>query len=212
MPDTSVATPATLATPAPAVAVVPVVAPVAAAPAVATPAAPRLLGDPVPAAKAEAVADPKAADPAKPGEPAKPVEWTLAAPKDSPITADRAKAIESFAKTEGISQAQAEKMLAREAAEISEVGKAWQTQTMAHPEIGGANYDATIENANRALNAFATPEERKAILGSEFRKNPIFLAILNRAAKGLTREDIVIPSSPAPAAPLSAAERIYGRR
>lgn len=212
MPETAPAVPvqtpavaaATPAVPAPASTAT---APAPAVSATAQPVAARLLGDEkpaTPAAEPAKVEAPKAEAP-------KAAEWTLTAPKDTPITAERAKAIETFAKAEGMNQAQAEKIMAREAGEVSAIGKTWHEQCLSHPEIGGANYDGAIDNANRALAQFATPEERATIMASEFRKNPLFIAILNRAGKTLTREDTVITSTPAPAAKMSAAQRIYGK-
>ncbi len=130
---------------------------------------------------------------------------TLKAPEGATwneAQAATAKEIEAFAKDAGISQAAAEKLLAREAAqaetrtaaqakEVEAVGNTWLEQAKAHPEIGGDKLDAAVANAKRALGAWATPEERRAIAESPFANNPLFLAILNRAAKALPTEDTI---------------------
>lgn len=176
-PAPAAAAPAPAATPAPA-------APAAnVAPQTAAPAAPRGLGDPAPA-KAEAPAAP-AAEPAKAPE-AKPADWKLEAPKDSLLQAERVAQVEQYAKAEGYTREQAQKLIERENAEVLATQNAWLKAAQAHPEL--KDWDAAIDNANRALNQLATAEERKQIASSPFKHNPLFLAILNRAGLRMTRE------------------------
>lgn len=202
---------------APVAAATPAAAPVAAPAADAKPT--RLLGE-----------DPaKAAEPVKveaKAEAPKPADWSLKAPEGQTwdeSTAATAKEVEAFAKAEGLTQAQAEKFLARESAaaeartvaqtkDIEAVGQTWLKQAQEHPEIGGKNLDGAVANAKRALAAWATPEERKAIADSPFANNPLFLAILNRAAKALPAEDTIHAGGAhgAPRGPINPAEIMYG--
>ncbi len=183
-----------------------VVAPTIAAAAPAAPAAPA-----EPAAKAGLLAETPAAPAVADAKPAavadaKPVEITLKAPEGQTIDDATLRAVESFAKDAGLSQKQAEAILARETkgrseaetawkaaqtAEVSKVADTWRAEAEKHPEIGGDKLPAAIEGAKRALAAYATPEERKAIADSPFANNPMFIAIMSRAAKGLPAEDKV---------------------
>lgn len=198
--------------PAPVAAVEPVKAsePAAAVPAVAPK---RLIVD------APAKVDPAAkVEPAK--EAAKPAEWKLEAPKDSMVSQGEVAALEAKAKSLGFSRENAQALLQHRAeqvrADIQQTNDLWYDQSMADPEIGGAKMPATQANVQKALSAFATADERKAIAGSPFANNPLFLRILNRAAASLPSEDTVHVSHAAtqsdyPTDAASAAQYMYGR-
>lgn len=161
-----------------------------------------------PAAKAGLLADtPKTAETVKIAAiDTPPATITLKGAEGQTIDDATLRAVETFAKDAGLSQAQAEKILAREVAgrtasetawkesqkaEVAKVGDTWRAEAEKHPEIGGDKLPAAIESAKRALAAYATPEERKAIADSPFANNPMFIAIMSRAAKGLPAEDVV---------------------
>lgn len=140
-----------------------------------------------------------AAAPAKPAD-VKPVDWKLAAPEGVTLAAEDLGAIEAFAKENGLSQAQAEKVLARDVAsraaaetarqtQATTIGETWRAETEKHPEIGGAKLAEAVKNAQRTLAAYATPEERKAIIDTPYANNPVLIAILSRAAKNIPVED-----------------------
>lgn len=127
-------------------------------------------------------------------------DWKLTAPEGVALAAEDIGAIEAFAKENGLSQAQAEKVLARDVAskaaadaaretQATTIGETWRQETEAHPEIGGAKLPAAIEAAKRALAVGWTPEERKAIADSPFANNPMFIAGLSRLAAHLKSED-----------------------
>lgn len=216
----------------PAAASTPAAAPVDAAKPAATPAAPAAPAAAAPAKTdapaapkrliADAPADAPKADaaPAKAAE-AKPADWTLEAPKDSILTKDELGGLESYAKSSGLDKAKAEALAKtiheQRAAEVGRTNDLWYSQSMSDPEIGGDKMPATVANVQRALAAYATPDERKAIANSPFANNPLFLRILNRAAGGLPSEDKIIAGG-APAAggmPTDAAgaiAAIYGKR
>ncbi len=175
-----------------------------------------------------------AADAAKgTAEPAKADDWKLEAPKDVTVDAKDLTAAETFAKANGLTKAQAEKVLARDLelrtanseAQKLQIKTAEDTaantfaeQVEKHPELGGTHLPQTIANAKRALTAFATPEERKAILASPFGNHPVLIAILNRAAASLPAEDAtaltgaVVPGSEPITTHAGAAKAIYGAK
>ncbi len=130
-------------------------------------------------------------------------DWKLTAPEGVTLAAEEVGAIEAFAKENGLSQAQAEKVLARDVAsraaadaaretQATTIGETWRQEAEKHPEIGGPKLAAAVENAKRALAQYATPEERKAIADSPFANNPMFIAIMSRAAAGIRTEDTVL--------------------
>lgn len=209
-------------TAAPAAAQTPVQGAQTAAPAANTKAAGLLAEDPK---GAETVKVPVVAE-------AKTAEIVLKAPEGVTIADETLRAVETYAKAEGLSQKQAENLLAREtkgradadtawkasqAAEVAKVADVWRSEAEKHPEIGGDKLPVAIADAKRALAAYATPEERKAIADSPFANNPMFIAIMSRAAKGLPVEDVMVPGTGGGAAPTQSAAQImyphmYGKK
>jgi hypothetical protein len=160
----------------------------------AAPAAPeRLLADkPV---------DPKAAETVK-VEAIKPADITLKAPEGVEIVDADLRSIEAFAKENGLSQAQAEKILARDLegrtalktsreAEITKASDTWLEQTKALPEFAGDKLGPAVENAKRAMVDIYTPEERKLIAESAFANHPLLLKALARHGASLPKEDTI---------------------
>lgn len=190
-------------------------APVAKAPeAAAAPVAPRRLIMDAEAPKAEATT-------AKAPEAAKPADWTLEIPKDSLLTKDEFAGLETYAKGAGLDKdkatALAKTIAEQRTAEVSRTNDLWYTQSMSDPEIGGEKMPATVANVQRALAAYATPDERKAIANSPFANNPLFLRILNRAASGVPTEDKIIAGGTSgaggmPTDSAGAIAAIYGKR
>lgn len=176
-----------------------------------------------PASPAKLLAD--VADPATAPKDAPPAEvagkaesYELKAPDGAPLSADDVKAIQTFAVENGLTKAQAEKVLAREVAgraaaktaqeaEVTKVAETWRAQA---EKQFGAKLDATVADAKRALLAFASADERKAIASSPFANNPMFLGILARAAQALPVEDTAHLSTATPSrADSDAAHSIY---
>lgn len=219
---------ATNATPAPAQNPAPVAAaPAAKAAEPAAAAAPaKLLGDAPATDKTAAVpgADAAKNDPAAP----KASDWTLTIVDGSPLSVEDGQALEALAKKHGMTEAQAKAILERDVAKATESTKAaetarvqaadkiasdWYAQAQADTEIGGDKLPIATANAKRALLAFATADERKAISDSPFANNPLFLRILNRAAAALPKEDTVHQGgAPKSDGPIDPAAAIYGSR
>lgn len=185
----------------------------------------RLLGDDATAPVAAAETAVAAAAPAKAEAP---TDWTIEAPKDVTIAADDLKAVETFSKENGLTKVQAEKVLSRDIAaraaltakaqaDVESIGATWHAEAQKHPEIGGDKLAGAVANANKALAKYATPEERAAIKASPFANNPLFIAILNRAARGLPQEDTMhvdagAAASERPMTAEQAAQRMYAKK
>ncbi len=186
----------------------------------AAPVTPAAVATPVAAATPPSPATPSpapvAATPAAPATPATPAAVvdgapaaiTLQAPEGVEIADADLSALTAFATENKLSQAQADKMLAREIAgrtaateatkaQAESLGQQWMDEAKAHPEIGGEKLTAALANAQRALSVYATAEERAAIAASPFANNPMFIAIMSRAAKGLAEDGVPLGSSPA---------------
>lgn len=196
----------------------------------------------VAAAPAPAAVAPVVAAAAKPAEPAaikpetvvaaatppatdsKPVEITLKAPEGSPLSAEDIAGIQSFAKDNGLSQAQAEKIMARDIsgrtaasaqiqAQADAASAKWRADSEAHPVIGGANLKATVAEAQRALAHLLPADRRQAIADSPYANHPDLLLLLKNAAALLPKEDVVHPGSAdsTKSGPVNPAHTIYAK-
>lgn len=208
----SAATPAAVSAPAPVAA--PAKAPISSLTVTQQTPAPAAVAETV---KVPAIADPAAAKPADaaatPAAETKPAttEWSLKAPEGAAISADDLKAVEAFAKDNGYSVAQAEKLLGRDLAqraaaqaaqeaETKSIGQTWLDQAKADPVIGGDKFAATQEAAKQGMMAVLTPEQRQLIADSPFANNPLWLSAMAKVASLLPKEDTLQAGATAGAA------------
>lgn len=168
----------------------------------------------------------KPADPAKPDAAAKPAEaaaWELKAPEGSTLSTDEVKAAEKFAKDNGLTQAQAEKILARDIesrtaaqtarqAEATAANDTWLKETQADPDIGGAKLPQTVANVRKALTAIYSPEERALIEKSPFINNRIFVKALNAIGAARAEDTIHGGATPGASPDVHPARILYGNR
>ncbi len=202
--------------------VVPPVAKVETPPAVVVP--------PVEAAKAPEVARSLLADPpkvetppvaeAKTGE-QPPTEWKLEVPKDSGLTAEHLKQVEAWAKPLGLTAAQAQKMVERDAtakaaviaeskAQVAKTLTDWTAEATAK---FGTKLPEVQQNAKRALTQYdKTGVFRKILNETPYGSNAPLLEFLNEVGAAL-REDSAADAgnASAPPQPKSATEAFYGK-
>lgn len=137
-------------------------------------------------------------------------EIKLTVPKDAPLTEDDAKSVVEFAKANGLTQAQAEKVLERDAKAAGErtvLTKTQQEQATKQqfaqgekikadgaklfaedPDFGGAKHKQSVEDATRAVAKFADPELQKFLSSHPLGSDPLVLRMFARIGSNL-RED-----------------------
>lgn len=137
-------------------------------------------------------------------------EIKLAVPKDAPLTEDDAKSVAEFAKANGLTQAQAEKVLEREAKQAGDRVALTKTQQEAltkqqfaqgekvkvdgaklfaeDPDFGGAKHKQSVEDATRTVAKFADPELQKFLATHPLGSDPLVLRMFARIGSNL-RED-----------------------
>lgn len=137
-------------------------------------------------------------------EPAKadaPAEWKLAAPKDSGLTADHVKAVEKFARDHAMTEAQAQKIIERDAAAkvaitsesetqrtstIKATNDAWIVESKAK---FGDKLNDVVSNAKRALAVYdKTGAVTKMLKDTAMGSNPAVLEFLSFISAA-SRED-----------------------
>ncbi len=177
--------------------------------------APSVLGTPAPSATpaAPATGTPAAGAKDQTAAPTPAVaagEIKLTVPKDAPLTEDHVKSVAEFAKSNGLTQAQAEKVLARdadsakakaaEAKTAQEQAKVQQFQQMEKvkadgaklfqqdADFGGAKYEQSVQDAKATIAKYADPELQKFLGTHPLGSDPLVLRMLARIGANL-RED-----------------------
>lgn len=137
-------------------------------------------------------------------------EIKLTVPKDAPLTEDDAKSVAEFAKANGLTQAQAEKVLERDAKSAGDRAALTKTQQeqvakqqfaqgekiksdgaklfAEDPDFGGAKHKQSVEDATRAVAKFADPELQKFLASHPLGSDPLVLRMFARIGSNL-RED-----------------------
>lgn len=118
----------------------------------------------------------------------------------------------ALAKEFGLSQEKAQKLVdlqsklalgedtARQAALLQALdaqAKAWTDQIKSDPELGGAKFDATIQTAHKAMQAFGSPELRQLLNESGMGNNPEMVRLFHKVGLAISEDHIVIPGSDA---------------
>lgn len=202
-------TPAAVANQA-AAAITPASAPVAAAAPAAAAKLPNTLlsetpADVVPAAKTAAAVAAEAAKPA-----AAP-EYALAIPESGRLTKDQVSGIEAFAKSHGMTEAQAKQVLAREDLNVANAFDQARDQLIADPVLGGAKIDQTIATTKQVLGAFFSPEDRKLIASMPIANSRLLHSFCAKVAALIPQEDVSrLGGNPAPSStPQSLGQAMY---
>lgn len=111
----------------------------------------------------------------------------------------------------GLTQEQAQKVIdkiapvqleAQQSATTNTV-KTWVDASRTDKEVGGANYRASLANAGRAMNRFASPEFRQLMTGKGTRlaNHPEMLRFLSRVGAATSADRSLVKGPPAPATP-----------
>ena len=98
---------------------------------------------------------------------------------------------------------------ARQIAQVETMRTTWGDETRALPEIGGANMEASLVHAARAMTAFGTPEFKALLNESALGNHPEVVSFMVRAGKAMAEEKIVTGGVPASTGIRSAADTLY---
>lgn len=157
-----------------------------------------------PAATNEAAAKPsesKTAD--KPdGEKTPEPKLELKLPEGALLKPEHVEQIASLAKEQGLSNAQAQAILEREAAMAADTAKAqqaefdrikdeWRQRASEDKEIGGSAFKENVENAFRALNAYGSQALRDALDSTGFGNHPELIRVFSRIGKDMAEDKFV---------------------
>lgn len=68
----------------------------------------------------------------------------------------------------------------------------WADQIKADPELGGANFDKTVETAVKAIEQFGSPELRTLLNGTGIGNHPELVKFCHRIGKALSEDSLVM--------------------
>lgn len=156
-----------------------------------------------------------------PGQPATPVEYTdFAVPEGVEMDAEVLDNFKGIAKELGIPQEAAQKLIdlqasletkrsaAAEQAQAAQKQQ-WADQVKADPELGGANFDKTVETAIKAVEQYGTPELRDLLSETGLGNHPLMVQFCHRIGKAMSEDNLVMGGSQA--TKLSPEEIMYGK-
>ena len=146
-------------------------------------------------------------------------EYEIAYPEGLPVNKDLEAAFKETAKAARLTQEQAqqfadmgrqvaEKITADQLAAQAAIWKVWESETLADKEFGGAGFDENLAIAQKALDAFATPELKELLNVTGVGDHPEMVRLFYRAGKAIS-EDKLIPGNKAPAGQTSLADKLY---
>lgn len=159
---------------------------------------------------ASAVTTAQSAQPPSAQVPVVPEKYDLKMPEGSPLDKSYVDKIASYAKEQGLSNEQAQKVLEREHSVVSDFAKkqqenhnqlvdTWAKQVESDNEIGGQNYKQNVELASRVVKRFGSDTFIKGLNDTGFGNHPEFVRVFTRIGKAMSDDQLVMPGSqPAP--------------
>lgn len=195
----------------------------AAAEAAAKATADKAAADAAAKAAADKAASDAAATAAAAAEAASKLDYTgLALKDDSPLDKEVISRVTEAGKAMNLPKEHAEKLLSFAEAEVVRVIESrqgefakivtekWPAEVKADAELGGAKYDVTVQNAERAITRFATPEFKKTLNDTGWGAHPELVRVFARIGAAMREDKFESQHGSGPADQKDLATRIYG--
>lgn len=158
-------------------------------------------------------------DPAE-QKPEVPAEYDLKLPEGAFLKDEQVAQVASFAKEQGLTQAQAQAFLEREnatqgawkesqAAEVRQTVDGWYKATESDAEVGGQAFKESVLAAHRAIERFGTPALKQAFEESGLGNHPELVRIFSRIGKAMSDDKLVLSGSQ-PSQPRAPEDVLYG--
>lgn len=135
-----------------------------------------------------------------------PEKYELKLDDGSLLNAEQLAKIESYAKDKKLTQEQAQELVNRESAAVSDfyskqvqefekVKTQWIDEIKKDQEIGGDNFAKTAELAKRAVDKFATPQFKEQLEQTGYGNHPELVRVFARIGKLMADDRMVVPSA-----------------
>jgi len=152
------------------------------------------------------VANPEPTTQPSESKPAVPQAYALKLPEGSPLEAAQLEKIASYAKEQGLSEEQAQKLVERESAAVSgfvesqkEIVKkqvdAWMADTKSDKEIGGDAFNQNVELAKRVVQKYGSPSLQQALNETGLGNHPELVRFCLRIGKSMADDQLVLPGA-----------------
>lgn len=160
------------------------------------------------------------------GKPADPSgEYQFQAPEGMELDTEAMEAFTPVAKELGLNNEQAQKLVDLYATRMQSNTEAqteewqrqieqWETDLKNDPDIGGRQFDASIQAAGQAMDRFATPELREFLDQTGMGSHPEMVKLMAKIGKAIGEDDFVSPPGSSgtqePAGDKTYADILYG--
>lgn len=160
----------------------------------------------------------KAAEAAAPPEKVVPEKYEFTKPEGTELDESSLGDFAAVAKELKLSQEEAQAVInkmapamqARQLEAVQKVAADWANASATDKEFGGDSLPANLATAQKALNAFGTPELRQLLDGSRLGNHPEVIRFMVRAGKAISEDRMVTSGSgSAKASPVSLADALY---
>ena len=149
-------------------------------------------------------------------------KYELKLPEGSLLRPEHVEKIALIAKERGLSNENAQLLVEREhqarteflnelRAQDEQAKTAWISEVKADKEIGGDNFNRSVETAKRALDRFGSPEFKAMLDDTGYGNHPEVVRIFARIASSMSEDQLVIPGSQAGGSK-SIEEIFYGKQ
>lgn len=150
-----------------------------------------------------------------------PEKYDLKLPEGALLDGDDVERIAAYAREQGLSQEQAQKVMERDNAVLAsfadrqkalaeEARNTWAEAAKTDKEIGGDNFVKSAEMARRVLDRFGSEEFKQQLNETGFGNHPELIRILSRVGKLLANDTTILGGTDARGPKKTAAELIYG--
>lgn len=85
----------------------------------------------------------------------------------------------------------------------------WEAETKADKDIGGAQLEANLATAKKALDAFGSPELNQLLVESGIGNHPAVIKAFVKAGKAMSEDTLMPSSAQVPGAQTSIAQKLY---
>jgi hypothetical protein len=147
-------------------------------------------------------------------------DFELKLPEGSNLDASYLEQTKALAKELGLSQEAAQKLVERDsgllssvsernAVQVREKTEQWAKDAQADKEIGGGNFQSSVNDARTALDKFGSPEFKNMLNQSGVGNHPELIRLLARVGKAMREDKMVTTSSQPARAQKSFAEAFY---
>jgi hypothetical protein len=152
-----------------------------------------------------------------PEAPKPPEKYDLKLPEDSLLDEGAIERTAAQAKEQGLSNDAAQELLERQSQAVSDhvekQSEAWRAEVKADKEIGGDNYNESVEMSRRLVDHYGSDALKRELNRSRFGDNPEVVRFCTRIAKDLKmgEDKMVVAPTPTGGKPKTAADTLYSK-